>query len=55
VHTWVEPRVPAAQSGHWLGASDQAGLAGSSPAMLDGLDPAQKKKKKKRELAGSGL
>jgi len=29
---WVEPRLLAAQPGHWLGASDQVGLAGSSPA-----------------------
>jgi len=43
---WVEPRLLAAQPGHWLGASDQVGLAGSSQP--------QKKKKEKRER-GSNL
>lgn len=46
---WVEPRLLAAQPGHWLGASDQAGLLGPTQPMLGGLDLAQKKKRKKRK------
>jgi len=53
---WVEPRLLAAQPGHWLGANDQAGLAGSSPAHVGWARPSPKKKKrKKKEWVGSGL
>jgi len=57
VHAWVEPRLLAAQLGHWLGANNQAGLAGSSSAHVGWARPSHKKKKrkKKRQWVGSGL
>jgi len=49
---WVEPRLLAAQPGHWLGANDQAGLAGSSPAHVGWARPSPKKKKRKKKRVG---
>jgi hypothetical protein len=47
--------MPAAQPGHWLGASDKAGPAGSNPALVGRARASLQKKKKKREWAESGL
>jgi len=42
----------AAQLGHWLGANDQARLAGSNSAHVGWARPSHKKKKKKEKRVG---
>jgi len=42
--------MPAAQPGHWLGASDLAGPAGSNPAVVGRARASPQKKNKEKRV-----